>query len=79
MALGEGKLISAIKIIREREGLDLGAAKQRMDEALKADPVLKRKFEERAKETKRTIIRWVVVVDAIVFAAVIYYFFVYRS
>ena len=79
MALGDGKMIAAIKVLREREGVDLKGAKERLEEAFKADPALEARFRERAKEGRKTLIRWVVIVDAIVFAAVIYYFFVYRS
>ncbi|MEZ5475253.1 MAG: hypothetical protein R3E72_09665 [Steroidobacteraceae bacterium] len=79
VALGEGKMLAAVKILREREGVDLKGAQARVDEALKADPALNTRYQERAKEGRRTLIRLIVVVDAIVFAAVIYYFFVYRS
>jgi len=39
------------------------------------DPQLAALFRERAKVTRKKLIRWIVIVDAIVFAAILYYFF----
>lgn len=75
MALSEGRLIEAIKAIREAEQCDLATAKSRVEAALAADPAAKAKFDSLAKARRKTVIGWVIVVDFILFAAFAWWWF----
>jgi hypothetical protein len=69
-ALREGRLVDAIKVVREVESLDLAGAKARIDAYLASDPALKKRLDERQREFRRRLIGWVLAVDAIVLAAI---------
>ncbi len=75
IALRQGRVIEAIKILRAREGLGLKEAKERVERALAADPAAQHEINQRGAELRRTIIRWALIIDVIVVAAVIWYFF----
>ncbi len=74
-ALREGRLVDAIKVVREVESLDLAGAKARIDAYLASDPALKKRLDERQREFRRRLIGWVLAVDAIVLAAVAAWWF----
>lgn len=76
VALNRGKAIEAIKLVREAEpGLGLAAAKARVDAYVGRDPMLKAQLEQQVKAARNRLIRWVVVIDILLFAALGWYFF----
>lgn len=76
VAVNQGRLIEAIRIIRESEpGLGLAGAKVRVDAHLRRDPLLKAQLEEKMKDARARLIRWMVVIYVALGAAVVYYLF----
>ena len=76
VALNRGQAIEAIKLVREAEpGLGLAAAKSRVDAYIGRDPMLKAQLEQQVKAARNRLIRWVVVIDILLFAALGWYFF----
>ena len=69
LAVNDGRLIEAIKIMRETERLDLSAAKARVDAYVAADPRLAEATANRQREAKRRLIVWVVAIDAVLVIA----------
>lgn len=45
-ALHQGNKIEAIKLVRERQGVDLKEAKQRVEQYLRAEPSVQASYEE---------------------------------
>ena len=74
-ALSTGHMIDAIKYVREAEGLGLMEAKQRVDACVARDPVLKAQIAEQQAHMKRRLIKWGLVVDALLFVGLVWYFF----
>jgi hypothetical protein len=74
VALSEGRLIAAIKILREAEKLDLTQAKMRVDGYLAQNPELRGRIERQGREMRRKLIRWVVVIDTIIIVGLLYWF-----
>ncbi len=70
-----GRKVDAIKCVREAEGLGLMEAKQRVDAYVERDPILKAQFAEQQLRMKRRLIRWVLMIDLLLIAAVAWYFF----
>jgi ribosomal protein L7/L12 len=68
-------MVDAIKYVREAEGLGLMEAKQRVDAYVARDPVLKAQIAERQAQMKRRLIKWALVVDALLVVAFAWYFF----
>ena len=68
-------MIDAIKYVREAEGLGLMEAKQRVDAHVASDPVLKAQLAEKQARMKRGLIKWVLIIDLVLFVAVLWYFF----
>ena len=76
VALNRGHVIEAIKRVREAEpGLGLAAAKARVDAYIGRDPMLSAHLEQQVKAARSRLIRWVVVIDILLFAALGWYFF----
>lgn len=73
--LTEGRIIDAIKAVRESEGLGLKEAKNRVDAHIAQDPMLRVQIETQQRETRRRFFRWFLLADAIIAAGVIYYLF----
>jgi hypothetical protein len=76
--LSEGKVIDAIKSVRAAEGLGLREAKQRVDEHIAQDPILRVQIETHQRAMRRKFFFWFLVVDLAVAAGVIYWLF-YRG
>ena len=76
--LTEGKLIDAIKSVRQSEGLGLKEAKNRVDEHLAQNPVVRVQIETLQREARRKFFLWFLLVDLLVAAAAIYWLF-YRG
>lgn len=74
-ALADGRIIEAIKILRQSEKLSLVAAKGRIDAHLARDPDLERRVREKAREVRRRMIKWVLVADGVIALLVLYWFF----
>ena len=76
VALNRGQVIEAIKLVREAEpGLGLAAAKARVDAYVGRDPMLRAQLDQQVKAARSRHIRWVVVIDILLFAALGWYFF----
>ena len=75
ITLSDGRRMEATKLLREAEGCDLKTAYARINEAVLADPVLKEKIDSQTRELRRTIIFWALLVDIILLAGIIYWFF----
>jgi len=74
-ALTSGRSIDAIKAVRQAEGLGLLEAKLRIEAAVRGNPALKAQYEASRADMKRRLIRWVLVIDVLIIAAVAWWFF----
>jgi ribosomal protein L7/L12 len=74
-ALSIGRKVDAIKYLREAEGLGLMEAKQRVDAYVERDPILKAQFAEQRARMKRRLIQWGLIIDVLLIAAILWYFF----
>ena len=76
VALNRGRVIEAIKLVRESEpGLGLAGAKARVDAYVARDPMLKAQVEQQVKASRSRLVRWVIIVDILLFAGLAGYFF----
>jgi hypothetical protein len=73
--LNEGRVIDAIKSVRQAEGLGLKEAKGRVDAYLAREPLLRAQLELRRRAARRKFFFWFLVVDLIIAAAAIYWLF----
>lgn len=76
--LGEGKVIDAIKSVRQAEGLGLKEARRRVDAHIAQDPLLRVQIETQQRATRRKFFFWFLVVDLAIVAGIIYWYF-YRG
>lgn len=74
-ALALGRFVEAIRQVRAAEGLGLAEAKERVEAHVRRNPGLRAELEARQARTKRALIRWVLVIDAILVAAVLWWLF----
>lgn len=74
-ALREGRTLDALKAVRELEGVDLRQAQARVDAYLALDPALKKRLDERRRESRKRLIGWVLVVDAVILASLAAWWF----
>ncbi len=74
-ALSTGHMVDAIKDVREAESLGLMEAKQRVDAHITRNPVLKAQLAEQQSRMKRRLIQWVLIIDVLLVAGVLWYFF----
>jgi hypothetical protein len=72
--LTEGRMIEAIKVLRNSSGIGLKEAKDWVDWHIAQDPMLRVQLETRQRETRRKFFLWFLLVDAVIAAGVIYYF-----
>lgn len=75
VAVARGSKVDAIKEVRAATGLGLLEAKQLVEQYIAANPVLKEQFDQQAAALKRRVIRWVVVFDLLILAAILWWFF----
>jgi len=76
VAINRGRLIEAIRITREaEEGLGLAGAKERVEAYVAKDPMLKARIDLQQAETKRRLVRWVIVIDVAIVVVLAWYFF----
>jgi hypothetical protein len=76
--LSEGKVIEAIKVVRNTEGAGHREARARVDAHIAQDPILRVQIETQRQARRRTFFFWFVVVDLAITAGSIYWFF-YRG
>ena len=76
--LSEGKVLEAIKVVRNAEGTGRREAKARVDAHIAQDPILRVQIETQQQAKRRKFFFWFVVVDLAITAAIIYWFF-YRG
>jgi hypothetical protein len=74
-ALSLGRMVDAIKHVREAEGLGLMEAKQRVEAHIRRNPALKAQLGEQQARMKRHLVRWVLAVDVVIVAIVLWWFF----
>lgn len=74
-AIARGSKIDAIKEVRAATGLGLYEAKQLVEKYIAANPVLKEQFEQQEAGMKRRVFHWVLVVDLLIFVAIVWWFF----
>ena len=74
-AVVRGSKIDAIREVRAATGLGLYEAKQLVERYIAANPVLKSQFEQQNSANRRRLIRWMLVIDVLIAAAVIWWFF----
>ena len=72
LALRQGNKIEAIKIVREAAGLGLKEAKDVVEAATAADPMLRAEMEGAVQRARPRLLLWIV--GAVVIAGLIYLF-----
>jgi hypothetical protein len=75
LAINDGKVIEAIKLLRDAEGIDLVGAKARIDRYLESNPAVREKIEEVRKDSRRSLVKKVLLFDAVVVIVLIWWFF----
>jgi hypothetical protein len=73
--LTEGRLIEAIRVLRESQGIGLKQAKDWIDWHLGQNPILQAQLDAQQRATRRKFFLWFLVADVLIAAAVIYYLF----
>jgi hypothetical protein len=76
--LTEGRVVEAIKSVRQAEGLSLRGAKDRVDAHIAQDPMLRVQLETLQRDARRKFFFWFLVVDLAIAAGFIYWFY-YRG
>jgi hypothetical protein len=72
--LNEGRLVDAVKSLRESNGVSLKDAKDWIDTHLESNPLLRAQLQARQSEKRRKFFYAFFIVDALVVAAIIYWF-----
>ena len=73
--LGEGRVIDAVKSVRLSHHMGTREAKDWVDAYIATEPLLRVQLETRRKATRRKVFAVMLVLDAVVAAALIWYFF----
>jgi hypothetical protein len=74
-ALDAGKLIDAVKALRASRGLGLKEAKDWVDWHIEQNPALYERLATQQREIRRKVFMWFLLIDAVIVAGVIYWFF----
>ena len=74
-ALDEGKVIDAVKTLRASYGLDLKDAKDWIDWHIGQNPALHEELATRQRGIRRKFFLGFLLIDAVIVAAIIYWFF----
>jgi hypothetical protein len=72
--LTEGRMIEAIKALRNANGIGLKEAKDWVDWHIAQDPMLRVQLETQQRALRRKIFLWFLLVDAVIGAGLIFYF-----
>jgi hypothetical protein len=73
--LGEGRIVDAVKSVRASHNLGLKEAKDWIDAHIASEPLLRVRLETQRKAARRKAFRVILIFDAVVAAALIWYFF----
>lgn len=73
--LGEGRIFDAIRSVRASHNLGLREARDWIDSYIASEPLLRVQLETRRRATRRKVFLFVLGLDAVVAAALIWYFF----
>lgn len=73
--LTEGKVAEAVRVVRDGEGVSLKEARQRIDAHIAGDPMLGVQLETQRRAFRRKLFYVFLVVDALIVAGAIYFFF----
>lgn len=76
--LTEGRMIEAIKVLRNSNRIGLKEAKDWVDWHIAQNPMLRVQLETQQRATRRKFFLWFLLVDVLIAAGLIYYFF-YRG
>ena len=76
--LTEGRLIDAVKVLRDTQGIGLRQARAWIEWHIDQDPMLRVQLETQQRARRRKFFLWFLVVDAVITAAIVYYLF-YRN
>jgi hypothetical protein len=76
--LTEGRLVDAVKVLRDTHGIGLRQARAWIEWHIDQDPMLRVQLETQQRARRRKIFLWFLVVDAVITAAIVYYLF-YRN
>lgn len=76
IALARGSKLDAIKELRAATGLGLFEAKLQVEKYVAARPMLKQQLEQTSAAGRSRLLRWFLVIDLLIVAAVIWWFFV---
>jgi len=76
--LTEGRLIDAVNVLRETQGIGLRQARAWIEWHIDQDPMLRVQLETQQRARRRKFFLWFLVVDAVITAAIVYYLF-YRN
>jgi ribosomal protein L7/L12 len=71
--LHQGHKIAAIKQVRADLGLDLKSAKDTVDAYIRSQPLLHQAYTERQAQARRTALRWLALIAAVVAIAAWYF------
>ena len=76
VAINQGRMIDAIRIVRESvPGLGLKEAKDLVEDYAGRDPMLKAQLEQRRADARRKLIKTFLVIDLLLVAGILWYFF----
>jgi hypothetical protein len=73
--LNEGRLVDAIKSLRQSHGLGRRDAEEWIDAYVADNPLLRVQLETQRREARRKFFVWFVIIDVIITAGVIYWLF----
>ena len=73
--LGEGDLNEAIKILRSAGAMSQREARRRIDAHLDQDAILRVQLETHVRARRRKLFLWFLLIDAVITAGIIYWFF----
>jgi hypothetical protein len=72
--LGEGRILDAVKSVRATHNLGLREAQDWVDAHIASEPLLRARLETQRKGARRKLFGVILVLDAVVAAALIWYF-----
>ncbi len=74
-ALKDGQKVTAIKAVRDSEGCDLATAKARVEVALLASPELRDRYQAQVRQSRSSLIFWIVLIDILLVGGAAYWYF----
>ena len=77
--LTEGRVAEAVQSLRESHGIGAREAKKWIDAHIADDPMLRVQIESQKRPWGRRIFFWVLLIDAIIVASIIYYLLYVRG